>query len=133
MDSVEDIKRALSNPALTPSYRQVLEKRLRDLESKPGQPVEAPKPPQCEPKPQAYAGVSSMSAEEIVRYYSTGSWYRLDTPISGLQALQHLYSMFGILGKDRATVARVAEAVRQMGGDLPEMQHIDISDLLKKD
>lgn len=131
-DNFEEIKRALDNPALLPSYRQVLEKRLREL-SKDGQPPapEAPKPTVTE-KRTPYAGVSNMTTEEIIHYYSTGQFFRLDQPISGLEALCSVYRIFGICGKERETVARVAEAIERMGGDVPEMIQIDVSDLLKR-
>ena len=74
-----------------------------------------------------------MSVDEIVEFYGSGQFYRDDQPISGAQALQSLYSKFGILGQDRAVVARVAEAIERMGGEVPKMERIHIDDLLKKE
>jgi hypothetical protein len=130
----DEIRKILNNPALSPAYRQVLKTRLKELSVSElsGQPVQTPKPGQPE-KRQRYAGVSNMTTEEIVQYYSTGQFYRLDQPISGLEALQSLFRRFGILGKERETVARVAEAIERMGGEVPEMERIDIRDLLRRE
>ena len=127
--NIEEIKRSLQNPAITPAYRQTLEKRLKELEV--GQAPETPKPAAPE-KSKPYAGVSNMTVEEIVAYFSQGGFFRLDEPITGLQALQSLYSRFGILGQDRRTIERVATAILQMGGEVPDMEHVEVSDLLKR-
>lgn len=129
MENIEEIKRTLENKAITPAYRQALEKRLKEV-SAPGQPTEAPKP--ALPAKAKYAGVSNMAVEEIVSFYSTGQFYRLDTPITGLEALCSVYRIFGICGKERETVARVGEAIERMGGEVPEMPSVKIDDLLKR-
>lgn len=130
MNNTEDIKRTLQNPAILPSYRQTLEKRLKELEIR--QLPEAPKPAAPE-KSKPYAGISNMTSEEIVQYYSTGQFYRIDQPISGQEALQSLYRRLSILGHGREVAARVAAAIKCMGGEVPEMECIRIDDLLKKE
>lgn len=126
METIEEIKQALRNPALVPSYRQVLEKRLCELESKPGQMSDVPKAE----KPTPYRGVAQMTLDEIISFFSQRGFHRLDTPITGLEALQTRYRLAGVLGYDRATVERIAAAIERLGGELPEMEHIDISHLL---
>ncbi len=132
MDNIEEIKRALDNKALSPAYRQLLEQRLRELESKSGQPTETPKPTVPE-KRKPYAGVSNMSLDEIIAFFSERGFFRLDAPITGVQALQSIYERMGILGYDREVVSRVAAAIKRLGGEPPPMETIKIDDLLKRE
>ena len=126
----EDIKQALQNPAILPSYRATLEKKLKELTTAAERPAEAPATPA---KRQLYQGVANMSLDEIVSFFSERGFYRLDTPITGVQALQSIYERMGILGYDREVVLRVATAIQRLGGEVPEMIHLDISDLLRKE
>ena len=132
MDNIEEIKRSLQNAALTPAYRQVLEDRVRELESRAGRPSEsAPaNPAQSSVK---YRGVANMSLDEIISFFSQRGFYRLDTPIKGLEALQTRYKLAAVLGYDRAAVERIAAAVERLGGELPPMETIKVDDLLKRE
>ena len=132
-DSIESLKAILVNPATPPSYRQVVERRLQELQqSTSGRlPEAAPvNPPQRSAK---YQGVANMTLDEIVAFFSQGRFYRLDTPITGLDALQTRYRLAAVLGYDRATVERIAAAIQQLGGELPEMEQVKIEDLLKRE
>ncbi len=130
--TVDELRTILANPAISPPYRQVIEKRLQELSRSSGEPT-APDAPKAAPqKAKPYPGVAHMTLAEIIEFYGSGHFYRGDQPISGLQALQSLYSKFGALGQDHEVVARVAEAIKRMGGEVPEMERVRIDDLLGK-
>jgi len=127
--TIEELRARISNPAVTPAAKAAAEKRLREL-SKTGEPAVVPTSTTRPRKP--YAGVRTMTVEEIVEYYSTGQFYRLDEPIRGVDALRSLYLRLTILGHEQEVIARVAEAIELLGGEVPAMEQVDISKLLPK-